>query len=60
MAITLMDLHICPDGAYKQTQHQGSHAWVFSTGDGNFLWEGSGPVIGHTSLMTPYRAELSE
>jgi len=53
------DLFICADGAYLQEHSQGSHAWVFSTGNGRILWEGCGPALGLPSLMTLYRAELS-
>jgi hypothetical protein len=58
-AILSSDLHICADGAYRKIVGQASHAWVFSTGQQEILWKGAGPTLGHTKLMTPYRAELT-
>jgi ribonuclease HI len=59
LAITTHDLHICADGVYHKTVGQGAHAWVFSTGTQDILWRGAGPALGHSEIMTSYRAELA-
>jgi hypothetical protein len=58
-AMTDNKLHICADGSYVKEIRQGSHAWVFADNQRHILWKGAGPSMGHTSVMTPYRAELS-
>jgi hypothetical protein len=58
-AIESNDLFICADGTYMKSVSQASHAWVFSNSKLDILWKGAGPTPGHSSLMTPYRAELT-
>ena len=52
-------LHICADGSYIKETLQGSHAWVFATSKQHIIWKGAGPSVGHSEVMSPYRAELS-
>ncbi len=52
-------LHICTDGSYFKDSKQGSHAWVFANDQRQVLWKGAGPSVGHSMVMSPYRAELS-
>ena len=52
-------LHICADGSYLKDSKQGSHAWVFANDQRQVLWKGAGPSVGHPTVMSPYRAELS-
>jgi hypothetical protein len=58
-AMTENKLHICADGSYVKETKQGSHAWVFADNQRQILWKGAGPSMGHSAVMTQYRAELS-
>ncbi len=58
-AMTENKLHMCADGFYVKDTKQGSHAWVFADNQRQISWKGAGPSMGHSAVMTPYRAELS-
>jgi hypothetical protein len=58
-AIRYNDLYVCSDGAHNHSNRLGSHAWVFSTAAGEVLWCGAGPTIGHATMTSPGRSELS-
>jgi hypothetical protein len=53
------DLYVCSDGSHSYSTRLGSHAWVFSTAAGEVLWCGAGPTIGHVTMRSPSRSELS-
>jgi hypothetical protein len=58
-AIRYNDLYVCSDRAHNHSNRLGSHAWVFSTAAGEVLWCGAGPTIGHVTMTSPGRSELS-
>jgi hypothetical protein len=58
-AIRYSNLYVCGDGAHNHLNRLGSHAWVFSTAAGEVLWCGAGPTIGHVTMTSPGRSELS-
>ncbi len=58
-AIKYRDLYVCSDGVHNHSNRLGSHAWVFSTAAGEVLCCGAGPTIGHVTMTSPGRSELS-
>jgi hypothetical protein len=58
-AIRYNDLYVCSDGAHSYSTRFGTHAWVFSTAGGEVLWCGAGPTVGHVTMTSPGRSELS-
>jgi hypothetical protein len=49
----------CSDGSYDPANSLSSHAWIFSSNIPHNITYGAGPVDGHPSLQSSYRAELS-
>ena len=58
-ALIYGDLYVCSDGSHSYSTHLGSHAWAFSTAAGEVLWCGAGLTIGHVTMTSPSRSELS-
>jgi hypothetical protein len=59
LALREQVLHICADGSYFKDNKQGNQAWVFANDRRQILWKGAGPSVGYSTVMSPYRAELS-
>jgi hypothetical protein len=57
-AICQSSLLICTDGSFNPTTYRGAHGRVIAS-HSTTPWRGAGPSDGDSSLMTPYRAELS-
>jgi ribonuclease HI len=49
----------CSDGAFDSTQGTGTFGWVLATQDKQIRFRCAGPVNGHQSFTSAYRAELS-
>jgi ribonuclease HI len=49
----------CSDGAFDSTQGTGTFGWVLATQDKHIRFRCAGPVDGHPSFTSAYRAELS-
>jgi len=49
----------CSNGSHDPSNSLSSHAWIFSSNIPHDIAYGAGPVNGHPSLQSSYRAELS-
>ena len=56
--ISDQSLLVCSDGSFSQRSGTGSHAWVFSTKEGDILLQGAGPIDCIPELLSSYRPEL--
>ena len=56
--ITEGTLLLCSDGSFHPHRGIGSHAWIFSTPEGEILLKGAGPIDCNPRTLSSYRPEL--